>query len=113
MKRSVVITEELVHDAVNYLTTQSGAAADAKANVVRGEYHRNNLRARLILDAPHTTAELRKAWAEAHEDYAEICEKLAVAERDLAWHYNQRNRATAICEMWRTEQATLRGLQKF
>lgn len=109
-RRHAIITEELVHDAVGYLSTQSQAAATAKGNLIRAEYHRKRCRAKLILDAPHSSHGMREAYAEAHGDYAEICEKLAIAEEEYEWHRNQRSRAETICEMWRTEQATLRGL---
>ena len=106
----MIITEEMVHDAVDYLNTKSGEAAEAKGNLVRAEWHRRRIRARLILEADQKSADMRAAWAEAHEDYAEICEKLAQCEQDYEWHRNERNKCETICEMWRTEQATRRTL---
>jgi hypothetical protein len=106
----MIIKEEWVHSAVEYLREQSNAAAAAKGNLVRAEYHRRKIRARLILESPHTSQGLREAYAESHEDYAEICEKLAKCEEHYEWHRNERNKAETICEMWRTQSATLRGL---
>lgn len=111
--RRLIITEELVDAAVEYLSTQGAAAADAKGHQVRAHYHRRKVYAKLVLAAPHKAVEMRKAWAEAHADHQEACEKLAQAERVVEWHHNERSRADTVIEMWRTEQATLRGLAKF
>ena len=110
--RDVIISEELVHDAVDYLTNNSQAAATAKGHQVRADYARKRIHAKLILSAPHTTHGMRVAWADAHADYEEICNKLAEAEEAVEYHRNMRSRAETICEMWRTEQATLRGLRR-
>jgi glutamine synthetase type III len=109
---SVIIKEELVHAAVEYLSTQSNAAATAKGNQVRAEYHRRRIRARLILAAPHSSQGLREAYADSHDDYAEVVEKLAQCEQAVEWHRNERSKAETICEMWRTQSATLRGLSR-
>lgn len=107
---SVIVREELVHAAVDYLSTQSNAAAAAKGNLVRADYHRRKIRGKLILSAPHPSQGLREAYADSHDDYAEVCEKLAKCEEAVEWHRNERSKAETICEMWRTQSATLRGL---
>jgi hypothetical protein len=109
---TVIISEELVHSAVDYLAYHGDKAAAAKGNQVRAEYARKRIRAQLILAAPHPSLGLREAWAEAHDDYAEVCEKLAVCETEVEKHRNQRSKSETICEMWRTEQATIRGLRR-
>jgi predicted nuclease with TOPRIM domain len=111
-RQGIVVSEELVHDAVLYLSTQSDAAAVAKGNQVRAEYHRRKIRATLILAAPHSSQGLREAYADSHEDYEEVCKKLATAEEEVERHRNNRSRAETICEMWRTQSATLRGLSR-
>lgn len=108
----LVVREELVHDAVDYLSHQGDAAAVAKGNLVRADFHRKRVRAKLILNAPHSSQGMREAYAEAHEDYEEICEKVAQCEEEVERHRNARNRAETICEMWRTQQANLRGLSR-
>ncbi len=108
----MIISEELVHTAVNYMTTMSNAAAEAKGNLVRAEYHRKRIRAQLILASDQKSQGLREAFAEAHDDYAEVCEKLAKCEREYEWHRNERSKCDTVCEMWRTEQATMRGLRR-
>jgi hypothetical protein len=108
----MIIQEEWVHAAVEYLREQSNAAAVAKGNCIRAEYHRRKIRARLILESPHPSQGLREAYADSHADYEEITEKLAKCEELAEWHRNERNKAETICEMWRTQSATLRGLGK-
>lgn len=108
----LIISEELVHTAVDYLAYHGDKAAAAKGQQVRAEYHRKRIRAQLILAAPHTSLGMREAWAEAHDDYAMACESLAVCEEEVEKHRNQRSKSETICEMWRTEQATIRGLRK-
>ncbi len=108
----MIISEELVHTAVDYLTTQSQMAAEAKGNLVRADYHRKRIRAQLMLASDQKSQGLREAAAEAHEDYAEVCEKLAKAERAYEFHRNERSKCETVCEMWRTEQATIRGLRR-
>jgi hypothetical protein len=107
---SVVIKEELVHDAVNYLANNANAAATAKGTLIRAEYHRKRIRAQLVLNAPHSSVGMREAWADAHDDYKEVCEKLAIAEEEVERHRNNRSRAETIIDMYRTMSATLRGL---
>lgn len=101
-----------MHDAVEFMRASSGAAAEAKGNLVRADYHRKRTRARLMLEAPHTSQGMREAWAEAHEDYAEICDKLAKCEEQSEWYRNERSKAETVCEMWRTQSATYRSLGK-
>ena len=106
----MLVQEEWVHESVAYLQEQWNAAAIAKGNLVRAEYHRRKIRAKLILASPHTTQGLRECDADASDEYAEVCEKLAVCEHEVERHRNERSKAETICEMWRTEQATLRTM---
>jgi len=108
----MIIREEWVHEAVEYLREQSNPAAVAKGNLVRADYHRKKVRARLILESPHSSQGLREAYADSHPDYEEICEKLAKCEEQNEWYRNERSKSETICEMWRTQSATLRGLGK-
>ena len=86
----LVISEEMVHEAVHYLSTEGNAAAVAKGNQVRAEYHRRKIRASLILASPHSSQGLREAYADSHGDYAEVCEKLAQCEEEVERRFWQR-----------------------
>lgn len=107
-----LITDKMVHAAFDYLNEAADAAAKARADRILSEHGRKRKLAELVLAAPHKTGELRKAWAEAHDDYWLVCEEEAVAINADEWHRHQRMRAEAICEAWRTEQANLRGAGK-
>jgi hypothetical protein len=107
-----IISEELVHTAVDYLAYHGDKAAKAKGMQVRAEYHRRRVKARLILSAPHTSHGMREAWAEAHDEYRVAWRNLAKADEEVEKHRNQRSKSETICEMWRTEQATIRGLRR-
>lgn len=106
----MIVSEELVHDAFDYLNYQGDAAAKAKGALVRAEFYRKRIRAKLILASTYPSQGMREADAEAHDDYKEICEKLAECEEEVERHRNARSRAEAIIEMYRTESATRRTL---
>lgn len=105
-----IVSEDMVHDAFDYLNHQGDAAAKAKGALVRADFYRRRIRAKLILEAKQPSLGLREAWAEAHDEYKEICEKLAECEEEVERHRNARSRAEAIIEMYRTESATRRTL---
>jgi hypothetical protein len=108
----MIIEEEWVHDALEYLRGNAQSAAIAQGNLVRAEYHIKRIKARLILAAPSslTSHGAREAWAEAHTDYADIVEKLALCREEVERHRNERSKAETICEMYRTQQATMRSM---
>lgn len=105
-----IVSEEMVHDAFDYLSNDGEKAAKAKGALVRADFYRRHTRAKLILDAPHASQGMREAWAESRPEYKEICEKLAECEEEVERHRNARSRAEAIIEMFRTESATRRTL---
>lgn len=105
-----IVSEEAIHDAMDYIMHSTDAAAEAAGNLERADYFRKQTLARLKLAAPHTTMGMREAWAEAHEDYAEACNKHANAKRDVEWHRNMRSKCEALFDMYRTIQATQRTL---
>lgn len=108
----MLIKEEWVHSAVDYLMTSSADAASAKGAVVRADYERRRIRAQMILRSDHKSAGLREADAESSREYAEACQRLAEAEESLEYHRNQRNKATLIIEAWRSQEASKRVVQQ-
>ena len=106
----MIIQEEWVHDAVEHLRQASQGAAEAQGNLTRAEYKVKQTRARLILEAPHTSMGMREAWADCHPDFEEICNKLAQARQAVEWYRNERSKCETICEMWRTQSATIRTM---
>ena len=113
MQPTRLISDEWIEEALNYLATASDQTAAARANRVRAEFNRKQIRARLILSSPESSVAMRDAWAESHRDYATACdEEVAAIEAD-EWHRAQRNKCDAIIEAYRTEQASLRAGSKF
>lgn len=106
-----LITDEVVQGAFDYLHDDSRPIASARANLIRAEYQVKRIHAKLFLAATGTI-EARKAWATAHDDYAEAQERLAIAEGVWEQQKDQRNRATMILEAWRTEQASRRVVDR-
>lgn len=110
MRNRPIVSEEAVHDAMDYIMHSVDAAAEAAGTLERADYNRKAVRSKLILEAPHTTMGMREAWAEAHEKYAVACNQHADAKRAVEWHRNMRSKCEALFDMFRTIQATQRTL---
>lgn len=108
----MIIQEDWVHTAVEYLMGKSAEAAAAKGMVIRTDFQRKKVRAQLIRDCDLGTVAMREAYAEAHELYEAACERHAMAVEQNEFHENERNKCATIIDTWRTQQASLRGLQK-
>jgi len=108
-----LVTDEMMEEVLNYLATSSEHIAAARANRIRAEFKRKRIRAKLILESNQSSAIAREAWAEAHALYHEACEEevLAVEADELA--RAERNKADAVLEAWRTENANHRAGQNF
>jgi hypothetical protein len=107
----MLIREEWVQAAVDYLREHSSDAAAAKGETIRADYQRTKIRAKLMLQA-EGPVELRKAYAESHKEYEAACERCAKAEEAAEWHRNERNKSEMIIEAWRTQESSSRGLRK-
>jgi hypothetical protein len=105
-----IVTEDAIHDAMDYIMNSTDAAAEAAGTLERADYNRKIVRARLVLEAPHTTMGMREAWAEAQERYEVACYEHADAKRAVEWHRNMRSKCEALFDMFRTLQATQRVL---
>lgn len=113
MQQQRLISDAWIEDALNYLATSSEQTAAARANRVRAEFNRKQVRARLILRSPETSVAMRDAWAESHDEYIAACDAEVSAIETDEWHRAQRNKCDAIIEAYRTEQASLRAGGKF
>jgi hypothetical protein len=56
---------------------------------------------------------MKEAWAEQHERYAEAVNDEADAIRNDEYLRAERNRADAVIEAWRSEQANQRAGNSF
>ena len=109
----MLVTDDMIEVAIQYLATASQITAAARANRIRAEHKRKRTRAMLIMQANERSATLREAWAEAHDLYAEACENEALAVEADEFQRNERNKADAIIEAWRTESASNRAGSNF
>lgn len=108
-----LVTDEMMEEALNYLATSSEHIAAARANRIRAEFKRKRIRAKLILESNQPSAIAREAWAEAHQLYHEACEEEAKSVEADEYARAERNKADAILEAWRTENANHRAGQNF
>ena len=113
MKPKPLISDQWIEEALQYLATATDQTAAARAQRVRAEFNRKQTRAMLMLKSPESSAAMREAWAESHNDYKEACEQEAQAVEADEWHRSQRNKCDTIIEAWRTEQASHRAGNKF
>jgi len=107
-----LIKPEWMDFALKYLAESGEAAAAAKAERIRAEHGVKIAKARALLDA-EGTAQIRDAMAVASKEYAIAVEREAEAVRQDEWHRTQRNKADAIIEAWRTENANRRAGSQF
>lgn len=107
-----LISESQIQAVFDYLEGESGSAAQAKADVVLAEYRVKSTRAKLILAAPKElrSVDLRKAWAESHEDYVGAYENEARATKQWELHLRMKIWAEATYKAWQTEAANERGI---
>jgi len=110
-----LISESAIQAVFDYLEGECGGAAQAKADVVLAEYRVKSARARLILAAPKELrgVDLRKAWAESHEDYIEAYEAEARAAKQWELHLRMKTWAEATYRAWQTQESNERSLRKF
>lgn len=111
----MLISQSQIEAAFAYFEGECESASQARADMVLAEYRVKSARARLILAAPKElkSVDLRKAWAESHEDYVEAYENEARATKQWELHLRMRSWAEATYQAWRTENANERGLRKF
>lgn len=108
------VTEKQVDRALEILTDVAKEAARARA---AHEHHSDMdkvLLAQLALRAPDDlkSQAARETWARAHADYEQhLAIKRELAELDYTWR-DRRAAASAIIEMWRTEQSNERASRR-
>ena len=104
-----LITDEMIEAALNFLATASEPTAASRAQRLRKEFARKRVRAKLILQSDEKTAGMREAWAEAHPMYEKACEEEVDAVEVDEFYRCERNKADAIIEAYRTQEASLRA----
>ena len=106
-----LVNEDMIAAAFDWLHDNSKPAAAAKAARIRAEYKTKQVKARVFLESEGTVAE-REATALASDRYDEAVDAEIQAVENDEFHRNQRSKAEAIIESWRSEQANLRAMSK-
>ena len=108
---NILISDKMVQMAFDWLKDNAGKAAQAKAARIRAEHGVKKAKAHAFLAAEGTVAE-REAKAIASDDYDEAADAECQAIEQDEFYRNQKDKAIAIIEAWRSEQANLRALGK-
>lgn len=108
----MLISEQTIEAAFDWLKINSGPAAAAKAERIRAEYNTKQTKGRLYLQSEESSVAARDAWALNHPDFAAAVEREAQAVEADEFHRNQRSKAEAIIDAWRTQSSNERVLAK-
>ena len=106
-----LVNEDMIQAAFDWLHDNSKPAAAAKAARIRAEYKTKQVKAQVFLESEGTVAE-REARALASMEYDLAIDAEIQAVENDEFHRNQRSKAEAIIESWRSEQANLRAMSK-
>ena len=108
----LLVSDQFVQAAFDWLKDNSASAAKAKADRIRSEYRTKQVRAEMFLSFDEGTVAEKEAKALASEEYNVAVEAEARAVELDEYHRNQRSKAEAIIEAWRSEQANMRAMTK-
>ncbi len=100
------------HKAIDYILKNSEKFAKAKAARIYLDEFRKSKKALLMSQSSEQTAVAREQWAYSHPEYLDLLEGIQQAveiEEKLKWEIIA---AQARVEVWRTEQANNRYLDK-
>ena len=98
--------------AVDFLLANAGKYADAKAARIHIEEFRKSKKALLMGECAEKAVNAREQYAYSHPEYIALLDGLRAAvaiEENLKWHQIA---AQLRVEIWRSEQATNRNLDR-
>ena len=107
-----MITEHDVEKALGHMRAEAANLGKAKADRVYLDQFRKSKKAILFSECEDGTVAAKENYAYAHPDYLEVLEGLKVAvetEETLRWKMVA---AEAYVEVWRTQQANNRVLDR-
>lgn len=107
----MIVTEEEVHSALEYLRNSAHALGEATKREKRAE-HMVKVQEGFGYQMAEGAAESRKSQARTAAKYIEAVEEHATAYGESRKLYALREAASAVIESWRTQQATLRHATK-
>lgn len=100
------------NDAVNYILKNAPKYAKARAERIYLEEFRKSKKAILFRESPEKTVAEREHWAYAHPEYQSLLKGIREAveiEEKLRWDMIA---AQARIEIWRSQEATNRNVDK-
>lgn len=98
--------------AFDWLKDNAGTAAAARAERERAEWNLKQVKARLQRTSNEATVQAREDSALIHPDFQEAVDRLCEAIRADEEFRNNRNRAEALLDAWRTASANERIFSK-
>lgn len=104
-----IISEEQVHNAVEYLRSSAGRMGEAKGRAVKADKMISHVEALCIKFSSESSAAAKQADARASDKYAAAIEEMATAAAELENMKSLREAAVMLIETWRSEQATYRA----
>lgn len=108
----MVVTEEDVHNAVEYLRKTATPLGRMRAEQIKTEKMISHVEALMTIASEQKSAEMRKADARASSRYVEAIDAHAQAAGEFEALKAGREAASAVIEAWRTQSATHRAMTR-
>ncbi len=107
-----MITDRKVEHALGILTDPQHEAARSRAAAEHMDDLTKTVLSKLMMECNEKSAAAKEMWARAQPEFREHLEQLkACKEIDYTWR-DRRSAASAIIEMWRTEQSNIRAAER-
>lgn len=107
-----IIPDTKAMQAFDWLRENAGPAAAARAERERAEWNVKQVKARLQRAANEGTVQAREDAALTHPDFQAAIDRLCEAIQTDEEFRNNRNRAEALLDAWRTASANERAFTK-
>lgn len=106
---SRIVDEERVHSAMEYLRSSAQVIGKAKGRAVKADKMLSHTEALCIVHSTATSQAAKQAEARASDKYVAAIDEIQAAVDDLKNIESLREAASAVIDVWRTEQATHRA----
>lgn len=107
----MIVSEDTVHKALQYLAEDPHPLALAKKDLRDAENRRDEIYAELFLRAEGAVA-TKDAIVKSDRVYADAMNQVAQAEMEEQRHKSRIHAADMLIEVWRSEQANARTAEK-
>lgn len=106
-----IVSDEEVHDAIEYLRASAEPIGDARHRLVKASSMIKHVESLLYLASTEKTAEGKKATARCDKRWLAAVNEEAEAAGEFAKLQASREAAMAKLEAWRSESANYRGMK--